>query len=385
MPEICRFDPSGCGFPPPRVPLLPAAGMRELSGSASDRVPPRLLDGRGVRRFARGRYALHAAFQAAGLGPDTVVLAPSYHCRTMLDPALALGAGVALYALDERLVPDLASIERLLGASGAGARALLVTHYFGFEQPAQVMDALDALCRRHGLLLVEDCAHAWMVAQRRVAAGCPDARLVVASPYKYFPCPDGGMLWGDPASLPSQGAGAGFMAELKALRQMGLRRDAVLPAPAVAPPGMARGAEHRAHDDQPSHYYDRALERRDSLQLTRWLVGRARPEAIAAQRRRRYREWVDVLRCLQHARAFQPELPESCAPYMFPMLISRPDPDFFLLKQAGMPIWRWDDMALSDCGVASRYRTRLLHLPCHQGLSDAQMDWMTTLACKVLA
>lgn len=385
MPEICRFDASACDFQSPRVPLLPAPGLQELAASPADRVPAPLLDGPGVRRFARGRYALHAAFRAAGLGPDTTLLAPSYHCRTMIDPALALGAGVSLYPLDKMLVPDLAGIEALVMAAGGRARALLVPHYFGVAQPATVMDALAALCRRHGLLLVEDCAHAWMIAQRRADAGCPEGQMVVASPYKYFSCPDGGMLWGDPALLPAQGAAPGFVAELKALRQMGLRSDSVLPAPAIVAANSSRGADHREHDDQPSHYYERELEQRDALQLTRWLVRRAQPEAIAARRRRRYRQWVDTVQGLQHARPFLSELPDSCAPYMFPMLISRPDPDFFLLKQAGMPIWRWDDMAVSDCAVAASYRTRLLHLPCHQGLSDAHMDWMQALVRKVLA
>lgn len=385
MPEICRFDARGCGFPAPRVPLLPAPGLQELAADAADRVPVRLLDGPAARRFARGRYALHAAFQAAGLGPDTVLLAPSYHCRTMLDPALALGAGLVLYPLDESLVPDPAHIDRLVDAAGGCARALLVTHYFGVEQPTGVMEALAALCRRRGLLLVEDCAHAWMVAQRRAAAGQFDGRMVVASPYKYFSCPDGGMLWGEPATLPRQGPQAGFVAELKALRRMGLRRGTVLPGPAAVTANPSRGADRRERDDHPSFHYDRALERRDALQLTRWLVERARPEAIAASRRRRYRQWVEAVQGLTRAHAFLPELPDSCAPYMFPMLITRPDPDFFLLKQAGMPIWRWDDMAVSDCSVAGSYRTRLLHLPCHQGLSDAQMDWMLALAHKVLA
>jgi hypothetical protein len=70
---------------------------------------------------------------------------------------------------------------------------------------------------------------------------------------------------------------------------------------------------------------------------------------------------------------------------MFPMLISRPDPDFYLLKQAGLPIFRWDDMAVSTCAVATRYRSHLLHLPCHQSLVERQMDWMVSVVGQVLA
>lgn len=385
MPEICRFDPSDCGFPSPRVPLLPVPGWEELAGEGRDRVPAGMLEGSGVRRYARGRYALRAACQAAGLGPGSLLLAPSYHCRTMLDPALALGANVALYALHEDLQPDLASIEALLRESGNAARALLVPHYFGVEQPAATMDQLADLCQRHGVMLIEDCAHAWMVAQRRIGAGRPAGRMVVASPYKYFACPDGGVLWGEPAQLPPQSRGPGLVAELKVARGVLSRGAVALPAATPTPATHSRGAERRERNDRPSPYYDPALERCDALFLSRWLIRRAAPEAIARQRRLRYRQWLDAMAGLPHARALMPVLPDTCAPYMFPLLISRPDPDFFRLKQAGLPIWRWDDMAVSGCPVAERYRTELLHLPCHQGLSDAQMVWMLALVREVLA
>lgn len=385
MPEIVRFDPGGCGFPAPLVPLLPGPRLRELAGGGADAVPRALLEGPGVRRFVRARYALRAACRAAGLGPGDVLLAPAYHCRTMLDPALALGAGVALYGLHEDLRPDLAGIEALLGEAGARAKALLVPHYFGIEQPRAVMDALAALCQRHGLLLVEDCAHAWMVAQQRVAQGLAPGRVVVASAAKYFACPDGGMLWADPALLPPATRAPAALAELKAAAQLAPRRAGALPAPVPGVDSAARGAERRERCERPSGYYDPALEQLDCLALSRWLMLRARPQAIARRRRERYGQWLEAVAPLAHARALAPELPENCAPYMFPLLISRPDPDFFRLKQAGLPIWRWDDMAVSACPVATGYRTQLLHLPCHQGLSDVQMNWMLALVKDVLS
>jgi hypothetical protein len=384
MPEICRFDPSGCDFPAPRVPLLPLPRWREL-GASADRVPRALLDGDRMRSFARGRYALREACRIAGLGPGGLLLAPAYHCRTIIDPALALGAGVALYKLSEDLRPDLDSIAALVRDAGPRAKALLVPHYFGIEQPPAVMDELARLAREHGMLLIEDCAHAWMVAQQRVAAGVPPGRVVVASPYKYFACPDGGMLWAPPALLPARGRAPGVVAELKAARSLAPRRAHGLPAAVPGPDNAARGAQRREHDDRPSHYYDAALEDSDSLLLSRWLIRGARPDAIARARRTRYRQWLDAAPALSRARALMPALPENSAPYMFPLLISHPDPDFFRLKQAGLPIWRWDDMAVSDCAVAQRYRTHLLHLPCHQGLSDAEMDWMLALTREVLA
>jgi dTDP-4-amino-4,6-dideoxygalactose transaminase len=59
-------------------------------------------------------------------------------------------------------------------------------------------------------------------------------------------------------------------------------------------------------------------------------------------------------------------------------------PHFYWLKQLAVPVWRWDEMAVSPCPVARDYRLHLLHLPCHQSLSDDEMDWMLAALGKVL-
>jgi perosamine synthetase len=61
---------------------------------------------------------------------------------------------------------------------------------------------------------------------------------------------------------------------------------------------------------------------------------------------------------------------------MFPLLLERPESDFPRLKMLGVPMWRWDEMVRSDCPVAQRYRMAVVHLPCHQSLSRAELDWM---------
>jgi perosamine synthetase len=82
------------------------------------------------------------------------------------------------------------------------------------------------------------------------------------------------------------------------------------------------------------------------------------------------------VRGLRHCRALFPAIGNDCTPYMFPLLLERPEPDFSRLKMLGVPIWRWDEMARSECPVAQRYRMAVIHLPCHQSLSRAELDWM---------
>jgi len=50
----------------------------------------------------------------------------------------------------------------------------------------------------------------------------------------------------------------------------------------------------------------------------------------------------------------------------------------------GVPVWRWDEMAISNCSVADDYRLHLLHLPCHQSLGEEEMAWMVAAVRIVL-
>lgn len=388
MPTFHRFDPSDCSFPAPRVPLLPELRWRDFGLRRGAAAHP--FDSPGARHFARGRYALREAFRTAGIGPQTALLAPSYHCRTMFDPALALGGQVLFYAVDDNLHPDLASIAALLEEAATPVRALLVTHYFGFRQPASSMDALAALCLRNGVTLVEDCSHAFQVAlEQGPACREQSGRMVVASPYKFFAAPDGGTLWGSAAPAPSGAQqGPGLLAETKALLQALARARPGVAVNAAAPASgpAARGSERIETGELISPNYDREQEQMSSLALSRVLVRHARLQAVAAQRRDNYRRWLSAIAGLRGCHALWTELPPDCAPYMFPLLIEKPDPHFFQLKQLGMPIWRWDDMAAAGCPVADHLRLHLLHLPCHQSLTGAQMAWMTkSLAAVVVA
>lgn len=356
----------------------------------ADPATRRMLDERtGARRFVRGRYALHAAYRAAGVGPDGALLAPAYHCRTMIDPALALSAPVLLYPVDHALAPAIEDIRALVAHSTPAVKALLVPHYFGWEQQPALMAQFDLLCRENGIVLIEDCSHAWQVAAKRVDAGAVE-RVLVASPYKFFASEEGGMLWSNPecAGMP-QGAPAGLRDELKTLRSMWAGRrtgDRAPPRIAGRPAAVqiARGADLTETSDAPSGMYQRGAEGRDAAAVARWVMRRTDVSGVVQRRRANYRRWLEAVAALSGGRALYPDMPADCAPYMFPLYLERPDPDFFMLKKMGLPIFRWDEMAVSDCTVAADYRLRLLHLPCHQTLNEQQMQWMISVLSEVL-
>jgi selenocysteine lyase/cysteine desulfurase len=383
------FDPTDCGFPKPRVPLLPVG----LDG-VSLATPAPWAPAAHFRHFARGRYALREAYRIAGMGPGTVLLAPAYHCRTMLDPALALGGDVLLYPLRPDLSPDLAALDALADQSPAPVRALLATHFFGIPQD---FATLASWCSGRNITLIEDASHALFNEQHRPAGIGIHGEFVVSSPYKFLPSPDGGLLYArDAAHLKNLSTRAPSL--LNELRGMRLawskaadarhnraaldpaRLNAEFAALAASPYRPAIDRRERAGtspDYRPDH------EGYAALRFSRLLYRHPDIDEIAQRRRDRYRRWAAATMNLPYCRPLYPELPEACIPYMFPLIIENPEPHFTRLKQLGVPIYRWDSLAVPDCATASDYRLRLLQLPCHQSLSDRDMDWMIAAITKV--
>ena len=200
--EFQCFDSSSCGFPKPKVPVLPPLTGKSLQRKPRPAQPGsfRLLAGvANARNYARGRYALLDAYHLAGVGKLGALLAPAYHCSTMLDPAIRLEAEIALYPLTRDLAPDLNALQAAFSACTRPVKALLATHYFGFPQR---LDELEAFCERRGIVLIEDCSHALFSPLRPQGSHFTRAvgesgRYAIASPYKFLPTEDGGLLWGN--------------------------------------------------------------------------------------------------------------------------------------------------------------------------------------------
>ena len=347
------------------------------------------------RHFTRGRYALGEAYRLAGVGREGALLAPAYHCVTMLDPALALDADVQLYALQADLSPDLAKLEALLAAYGKPVKALLAAHFFGL---AQDFSRLRQWCDKHRIALIEDCSHVLFTEDFQAAGTGIYGRFVAASPYKFFACEDGGLLYAPAAHLldgvrtkPAdlRHEMRGISRSIEKWRASGLKTDDAsaidrqLEALDTNP--LPTAEEQIADYSQPSALYSPAAASTASLRGSRWIVRSASIEDNIRRRRNNYRRWSEAVSHLANCHALFPDLPENAAPYMFPLHIEHPEPHFYWLKHLGVPVWRWDEMAVSTCPIAQDYRLHLLHLPCHQALSEAQLDWMIMALRKTLA
>src|SRR5262249_6727953 len=115
---------------------------------------------------ANGTVAIEVALRAAGIGPGDEVIVPAYTFEASAAPVLRLGGvPVFLGVRAETYCIDPAAAE---AAVTPRTRAILPVH---LAMSMADMDAVGALARKHGLVVIEDCAHAHGAAWRGRGAG----------------------------------------------------------------------------------------------------------------------------------------------------------------------------------------------------------------------
>ena len=99
--------------------------------------------------------ALHISLISSGVGPgDEVITTPMTFCST-INAILHVGATPVLADIDpDTMNVDPAEVEKQITSK---TRALLPVHFAG--RPCVMGDLMD-IAKRHGLKVIEDCAHA---------------------------------------------------------------------------------------------------------------------------------------------------------------------------------------------------------------------------------
>lgn len=134
------------------------AGGRFAEGPhvvAFERAFANLAGARHAIATATGRQGMALLLEAHGLQPGDEVLVPAYTLADLLE--LIRAHGLVPVPVDVR--PDSFTIdpERAAAAVGPRTRAIIGCHLFGL---AFDVDAVGSLAERHGLVVLEDCAHA---------------------------------------------------------------------------------------------------------------------------------------------------------------------------------------------------------------------------------
>lgn len=110
------------------------------------------------RKFAlltsSGTSAIHSMFVAAGFRDGDEVICPAYTFFATVTPLLFTGAKPILCDCDANGNIDPKEIEKKITSKTKG---VVITHMWGI--PCQ-MDKIVEICKKHKLLLLEDCSHA---------------------------------------------------------------------------------------------------------------------------------------------------------------------------------------------------------------------------------
>ena len=374
-----------CGDPALDLALLP---RRDPAGGV-----PALFAGRRLSYSFNTRVAIRRACDILGLKPGDEVLAPAYNCGSELDPLRHAGLTVRLYPVNLQTDLDPDAVERMIGPR---TRAIYLTHYFGFLQPATA--AIRALCDAHGLRLIEDCALSLLSGP--TPAGGRAGDVAVFCFYKFFPVIGGGALvvnapdLPDPAPFPRpapRGIVARRLLRTGAEKVFGSRGAAALKrwlrrTPPDQPP------DREGRPDMPGHYYfDPSLrETRISRLTARALRGFDVAAAIDA-RKANYTRLLDRLQDIPGLAPLFPGLTAGAVPLGMPVLIGGPGRDALAraLQAEGIgatPWWAGYNRRLDFTGhpEACALKDRVLFLPAHPWLEAAAIDHIATRVADLI-
>ncbi|PTD96779.1 DegT/DnrJ/EryC1/StrS family aminotransferase [Pseudothauera lacus] len=336
-----------------------------------------------------GRAAIYHALRMAGLSAGDEVLVPTYHCPTMVAPLVMLGLQPLFYAVGEHGLPELGGLEcdRV-----RAARCMIVPHYFGL--PRSLADVRE-WCSEHGVVLIEDCAHAFygMAGDRQVGAW---GDYAIASMTKFFPVTEGGLLASitrplEISPLPNQGIRAelkgvfdmlhmatrcgrmrGMGVVLEGLRGGWWRREAgaVQREPkfsAPEPQGVAISCDMGRVESAP-------------LLSTRVLFNLSSGDDACNTRRQHFERYLNELSNLEGGRFLYPSPISGGAPYAFPLWVDDVERVYRRLRMRGVPVNRWDrlwpDTPVLEGDVGLRWSRHVLQVLCHQSLRDSEVSFV---------
>lgn len=174
----------------PASPFLEICYLFSLFSSAlSSKQIWRTLPDDKVIWFSKGRWALKelcSAFIQSKAKTSGTVLIPEYFCEASLKPLRSSNLNLLFYRINPLLEPDINYLDAIIKKQGV-PDILLFVHYFGL--PLDLKPAAK-WCDKHGVLLVEDAAHAMPSVPGIGDNGCP----TIYTPWKFFNLLEGALL-----------------------------------------------------------------------------------------------------------------------------------------------------------------------------------------------
>ena len=333
--------------------------------------------------FYRARNAIYHLFRALlETNPGLTVLAPDYNSGNEILAMRAAGVMLRYCPVRRDMTLDPGEVERQCRVHNPDL--LYVIHYAGWPQP---MAELVDLCRRRGMLLVEDCALSLLSEVDDRSLGSFGDWSVFCL-YKTLPLPNGALLIQNGPRLealerlPLRDAGSasviGRAAELVVQRIRG-RANGVGAALQVVKRGMGRAAGalavRRANVGDIGFNLDEvdlAMSRLSSRLLAGFDYAGIRQRRVENYRR------LSALLNDEVEKVF-PTVPDGVCPLFFPVIVEDKHAVAEWLRGRGVDALEfWNDSSEPgghEMGPDAQFlRRHVLELPIHQDLTPRHID-----------
>jgi perosamine synthetase len=364
------------------VSSWPGLNLRDLFPSRRGGSIPYPISAANYNSFCLARSGIYHLFRALRFRAGDTVLVPDYHSGNEVAAIRAAGASIVFYPIGRNLEPDLDALRQL--ARQHEPRMIYAIHYLGWPQP---IAEIQALCRKHGSYLMEDCALSMLSEINGKPLGTFGDYSIFCL-YKTLPVPNGGVLAQNGDLLP----------ELVALK--------LEPCPAVVAGGRSielilETLRSRFNVIGKTVFsIKRAVGRRlraanvkhvpvgdigwniGNVNIGMSPIGRKVMAGLDYKeiRRKRRDNFLSLTHKLEgHVTMLREDLPEGVCPLFFPILVRDKRAVAEALREAdigAVEFWS-DSQSYPGIGSDARYlRAHVLELPIHQNVTSSQIDYI---------
>lgn len=353
--------------------LHPAMTLPRLGGK------PRCFpfDQTSLRYYYLARNAIHALVQVWKLRGQEMLF-PAYFHGVEVETLQAAGVKLRFFPVHAGMQVDPKEVaERITPQT----RAVYLIHYLGFPGP---VEEVSRICRERGIPLIEDCALALLSRNGTTPLGSYGDAAVFCL-YKTLPVPNGGaLLVRDAKGLQWPATTAPSMTSTLAYTATAIYRHlrfsggGLLHAALQRVRNSARSAAGSlgvvavGDDHLDPSKVDLAMSR-----MCHVVLGRQDYEGIVARRRRNFQMLLDRLGPVGQP-VFR-SLPEGVSPLFFPLVVrNKLELHRRLLANGVEAVNFWsripDFIPESEFPEVISLRRSVLELPCHQDLTEKQVD-----------
>jgi hypothetical protein len=344
------------------------------------------IPGGSVHLYSRGLYALADGVKIIlgnrGKNEGKVWL-PDYFCKEPLILLRNNNIFLDFYPIKEDLSPDWDAIENDIRKTSLPDIFILV-HYFGFSNQ---VDKARVFCDTYKIDLLEDAAHMLLPSKGMGQS------VVIFSPRKYLPIPEGGVLYIPERFTDNSTEDVSNSCKYKMVSKWIVRRLTQRIMLIFHIPWhkfkkfLQRGVNNNGQyisgknsDAFPDKYTLRLLS-----------LIEQNLDNVIEKRRENYVRLCQAVNGIKGVRILFPTLQDKVCPYMFPIIVEEgTDLIKRRLQYLGIPASSWPDLpdevleTKDEHESAIWLREHILLLPIHQDLSEKQMEHFATVVSNVL-